>query len=105
MILPCACALASSCNSTSKSVGARLRALTLTPMLISGAVCCGASDCGAAGFSKLKSLRYCAENAHRRLYRGLTAGGRLGSLLRRRCHFCRASSFIAFRLVGRAAIC
>src|SRR5690349_10242602 len=47
-------------SSTSKSVSPTLRALTLTLISICGAVWRAASERGALGFSKERSLAYCA---------------------------------------------
>src|SRR4051794_25005314 len=60
MSLPAFSALPSTESVTSYSFSAILLALTLIWMLIAGCCCCGASEAGAFGFSKDRSLVYCA---------------------------------------------
>src|SRR6202012_2545574 len=60
MTLPAFSALPSTRSATSYSFWAILLALTLIWMLIDGGCCCGPSETGAFGFSKERSLVYCA---------------------------------------------
>src|ERR1700735_2637907 len=60
MTLPAFSAFPSTESVTSNSFSAILLALTLIWMLIAGCCCCGASEAGAFGFSKERSLVYCA---------------------------------------------
>ena len=102
MVLPCDCALASSCNSTSKSVGARLRALTLTPMLISGCRGLRGERLRRARILEAQILEILRKNAHRGLVRRAACPRLLRSL--RPALRLRQFEFFAFRLVGRTAI-